>query len=103
MTTSLTASEIKIIYIQILVMAILGSIMYLYSAQPIIITTSAIPTSATNQTQISSSGSWISNLLGLPEGMGELFFISALIISPFLIMDGFIALRFIKDITTGWI
>ena len=102
MTTSLTASEIKMIYIQIIVMAILGSIMFLYSQEPIT-TVSGIPSSAGIQTTASSSDSWIINLLGLPPGMGELFFISALIISPFLVMDSFIAIRFVKDLATGWI
>jgi hypothetical protein len=102
MTTSLTASEIKMIYIQIIVMAILGTTMFLYVQTPIQ-SSPAITSSAGIQTSVSSSGSWINTLLGIPEGMGELFFISALIISPFLVMDTFIAIRFVKDIATGWI
>lgn len=102
MTTSLTASEIKMIYIQIVVMAILGSIMYLYSNEPIT-TVTGLTSTATNETTVSSSGSWINTLLSLPTEMGELFFISALIISPFLIMDCLIAIRFAKDIATGWV
>ena len=103
--TEITTSEIKIIVIQIIIMAILGTFMLLYSSQPI--NSQNIPSSATNQSQsstISSSDqSWISNLISIPDGMGTLAMISALIISPFLAFDGFIALRFAKDIATKWL
>lgn len=103
--TEITTSEIKIIVIQIIIMAILGLFMLLYSAQPI--NSQNIPGNAINQSQnneISASDqSWITELISIPEGMGTLALISALIISPFLIFDGFIALRFAKDIATKWL
>ena len=103
--TEITTSEIKIIVIQIIIMAILGIFMLLYSAQPINI--QQAPSSAVNQSteeSISSSDqSWISDLISIPEGMGTLVIISSLIIAPFLFFDAFIALRFAKDIATKWI
>jgi len=101
--TLLTTAEIKIIVIQVIIMAVLAGFMSLYSTEPIPLT--AAPSTATNQsTSVSASDqSWIGSLLSLPSGMGELFFISLLIISPFLFFDAFIAIRVAKDLATGWI
>lgn len=84
-------------------MAILGGFMLLFSQSSV--SQSTVPVTTINQsTHVSASDqSWISNLIGVPEGMGELIFISLLVISPFLIFDGMIALRFAKDIATKWI
>lgn len=101
--TEVTTSEIKIIVIQIIVMSVLGVFMLLYSEEPI--EPISTPGNAVNQTtQVSASAqSWIPNLISLPPGMGELTLISALVIAPFLVFDGIIALRFAKDIATKWI
>jgi hypothetical protein len=101
--TEITTSEIKVIVIQIIIMALLGAFMLLYSDAPI--NQNSAPISAINQsTQVSSSSqSWITSIISIPEGMGELVFISLLVISPFLLFDAFIALRFAKDIATKWI
>lgn len=101
--TDITPSEIKIIGIQVIIMAILGVFMILYSSAPV--TTSVIPGTAANQSvQVSATDqSWISNIISIPNGMGTLKFISLLVIAPFLFFDGFIALRFAKDIATQWI
>ena len=101
--TEITTSEIKIIVIQIIIMAILGIFMLLYSASPI--NSQNVPGTAVNQSiEVSSSDqSWISELISIPEGMGTLAIISSLVIAPFLLFDAFIALRFAKDIATKWI
>jgi hypothetical protein len=101
--TLLTTSEIKIIVIQVIIMAILGAFMLLYSTQPANL--SPAPTSVSNATTSidSSSQSWIGSLISLPSGMGELTFITLLVISPFLFFDAFIAIRVAKDLATGWI
>lgn len=101
--TEITTSEIKILGIQIMLMAILGAFMLLYSSEPIL--SSSVPDNAVNQsTEVSAtSQSWISNIISIPPGMGELVFISALVIAPFLFFDAIIALRFAKDIATKWI
>jgi len=103
--TEITTSEIKIIVIQLIIMAVLGVFMILYSTEPM--TSQNIPGTAINQstdTEVSATDqSWISNLISLPEGMGTLAFISLLVISPFLLFDAFIALRFAKDIATKWL
>ena len=101
--TEITTSEIKIIVIQIIIMAILGIFMLLYSASPI--NSQNVPGTAVNQSiEVSASDqSWISELISIPEGMGTLAIISSLIIAPFLFFDAFIALRFAKDIATKWL
>lgn len=102
--TEITMSEIKILTIQIILMALLGAFMLLYASSPIV--SISFPTSAANNQTSSVSASdqsWISNIISIPTGMDVLFLISALIISPFLFFDAFIALRFAKDIATKWI
>lgn len=100
--TELTTTEIKILVIQILFMAIMGVFVYLYSSQPIVNDIN-INTNAANQTSVDSQGSWINNLISLPAVLGDLFFVTALIITPFLLFDAFIALRFVKDLVSNWI
>lgn len=101
--TIITTSEIKMIVIQVIVMALLGAFMSLYSVEPAPLTAS--PGTATNSSTTASASdqSWIESLLSLPPGMGDMLFISLLIISPFLYIDSVIALRFAKDISTGWV
>lgn len=101
--TLLTTAEIKIIVIQVIIMAVLGAFMSLYSTEPIALTPA--PSSVTNSSTTASASdqSWIESLLSLPSGMGELAFITILVISPFLFFDAFIAIRVAKDLATGWI
>jgi len=103
--TEVTTSEIKIIVIQIIIMSILGAFMLIYSESPI--SAEGAPGTAinqsTNQEVSSSDQSWISSLISITEGMGTIAVISLLVISPFLFFDGFIALRFAKDIATKWL
>ena len=101
--TSITTSEIKILAIQVILMAILGVFMVLYASAPTPI--SSPTTSAANQsTSVSSSdASWIEGIIYIPAGMGTLAFISALVMSPFLFFDALISIRFIKDISTQWV
>lgn len=101
--TLLTTAEIKIIVIQVIIMAVLAAFMSLYSTEPIALT--AAPSTVTNQSTSASASdqSWIESLLSLPSGMGELAFITILVISPFLFFDAFIAIRVAKDLATGWV
>ncbi len=101
--TTLTTSEIKMIVIQIILVAILTAMMSLYAISPV--TNTNIPTSATAATTTTDneSGSWILGLIYIPEGMETMALISALVLSPFLLMDIPIALRFAKDIATQWV
>lgn len=102
--TEITMSEIKILTIQIILMALLGAFMLLYASSPIV-SISSPPTTANNQTSSVSASdqSWIINIISIPTGMDVLFLISALIISPFLLFDAFIALRVALDFAKGWI
>lgn len=100
--TSITTSEIKILAIQVILMAILSVFVLLY-------TSSATPTttpqsSASTQTSVEASdSSWITGIIYIPEGLGALAFISSLVLAPFLFFDAIIAIRFIKDIATQWV
>lgn len=101
--TVITTSEIKILAIQVILMALLGAFMLLYSTQPAE-TQAPIGSAVSANTTVSASDqSWISSILFLPEGMGDLAFITLLVIAPFVFFDAMIALRFAKDIATGWI
>ncbi len=92
--TEITSSELKIIYIQITFMALLGVFMALYASEPI---------PAQTLTLDEKDASFLEGLVSLPEGFGELVYISALVITPFLIFDSIILIRFAKDIITNWI
>jgi len=101
--TSITGSEIKILAIQVILMAILGMFMLLYASS---VTPISSPTTiAVNQTSYvsASDASWISGIIYIPEGMGTLALISSLVIAPLLFFDAMIAIRFIKDIATQWV
>jgi len=100
--TSITTSEIKILAIQVILMAILGVFMLLYASSA---TPTTLPTTtASNQTTVSASdASWISGIIYIPAGLGTLAFISALVMAPFIFFDTMIAIRFIKDISTQWV
>ena len=101
--TLITTSEIKILAIQVILMALLGAFMLLYSASPAE-TQAPIGSAVSSNASVSASEqSWISNIISLPGEMGDLLFITMLVIAPFVFFDAMIALRFAKDITTGWI
>lgn len=101
--TTITETEIKLIVIQIILMAILTTMMGLYAAS--VPQTTTIPTTASAITTDASTsgGSWILGLIYVPEGMDTMFLISALVMAPFLLLDIPIALRFAKDLATQWV
>jgi len=101
--TNITTSEIKILAIQVILMSILGVFMLLYSTTSTDISTPSSTASSQSTSISSSGGSWILGIIYIPEGMGVLAFISALVISPFLFFDAMIAIRFAKDISTQWV
>ncbi|MDD5387621.1 MAG: hypothetical protein PHQ22_10550 [Sulfuricurvum sp.] len=101
--TVITTSEIKILAIQVILMALLGAFMALYSVQPAEIGAPIGSVVSSNTTVSATDQSWISSIISLPSGMGDLAFITLLIIAPFVFFDAMIALRFAKDIATGWI
>lgn len=101
--TTITTSEIKILAIQVILMAILTGFMALYAVFPGTTTTPPTSSTAANSSVDTSSTSWITGILSIPEGMETMLLISVLVISPFLFFDAMIAIRFIKDISTQWV
>lgn len=99
--TTITDSEIKMIVIQIILMAILTAMMGLYATSTT--PTYNIQTTAGAASTVDTSGSWILGLIYIPAGMETMALISALVLAPFLLMDIPIALRFAKDIATQWV
>ena len=108
MTTTITENEIKLIYIEIMLIAVIGVFLFFYIGNPIQSTTmDTTIANAQDKTVSSSDASWITGLasptLGLPVGATEIIVVSSIFLIPLTIMNTFIALRFIKDIATGWI
>jgi hypothetical protein len=101
--TAITDTEIKILVIQVIFMAVIGVFMLLYSAAPITLTTAGTIATPNNTSIDASNEGWITGLISLPGGLGELTLITLLIVSPFLFFDIFIAIRYAKDIATNWI
>ncbi len=101
--TEITSAELKVLGIQVILMALIGFFMFLFSASGVSI--SSPISNANNQAQSvsSESQSWIPNILSIPSEMGELTFIALLVVSPFIFFDAIIAIRFAKDIATKWI
>lgn len=101
--TTITTSEIKILAIQVILMAVLTSFMALYAVFPGETTQQTLTANAANSSVDASDASWVSSILSIPEGMDTMLLISLLVISPFLFFDAIIAIRFIKDISTQWV
>lgn len=100
--TEITTSEIKILVIQIIFMALIGGFMFFYSNTPI--SETSIPGTAANKSAVSAEDQgWISNLIALPAGMGNLGILVSLVVGVFLLFDAMIAIRFAKDIATQWV
>lgn len=110
--TEITPGEIKLIYLQIVMMAIIGIFVFLYSSQPInqdVSVNSNINNASTNVN--SKDASWITNLMSndaglsqfLPNGLSDILIVSAVFLIPLTIMNLITAIRFIKDISTQWI
>lgn len=101
--TTITTSEIKILAIQVILMALLTGFMALYAIFPGITSTPQTTSTAANTSVDASGSSWITEILSIPDGMETMLLISVLVISPFLFFDAMIAIRFIKDISTQWV
>jgi len=101
--TTITTSEIKLLVIQLILMAFLTGFMLLYASTSTTTTTPQTSYTASTSSIDATSTSWISNLLSIPAGMDTMLLISLLVISPFLFLDVIIGIRFFKDITTQWV
>lgn len=108
MTTTITEGEIRLIYIEIVMVAIIGVFVALWSLSPIV-----APPSPTGAAPVASGdvraedSSWVANLMddvaGLPIGSAEIFIVSSIILIPLTIMNSFVVIRIVKDLATGWL
>ena len=107
MTTTITENEIKLIYIEIILVAIVGVFMFFYIGAPVQETTMSTTSSSSSSSVSSTDADWIGNMatptLGLPVGAAEILVVSSIFLIPLTIMNAFVAIRFIKDISTGWV
>jgi len=116
--TEVTSSELKMIYIELVIIGIIGAFMLLYDQSPIPETSQGYglsnpimsQDSINNQSSVSpseTSGNWISNLisdtLGLPVAKTEIILVSLIVLVPMTVMNVFTAIRIIKDLATQWI
>ena len=103
--TTITVMEQKIIYFQLIFMAVILAFFALYAASGIRPSTVGVETSASNSLSVDASvtGSWINSLLYLPNGMDVAVQVTAVFISPLLVFDLIIAVRYAKDILTQWV
>lgn len=105
--TSITPTEIKIVYFALVFMALFGGFLYLYNTSDTQITYSG-GSSYTNTTTIptDSSSTWISNILGsliAPFDDPMTAAVGAIIITPIAVMLGYISVRAIKDLISQWV
>lgn len=103
--TSLTVTEIKIVFFALIFISVLGTFTALYYQDPIPAQTYSGTTTATNETSVSSD-TWISGLIGtLPSPFDDpiVLLITGIIIVPIVIMLSYISIRAIKDLVSQWV
>lgn len=103
--TSLTSSEIKLIYFGLIFVGVVAAFVGLYSSNPIQEHTYQGESNAENATS-SSSSLWISGLIGtLPSPFNDanLVIIVSIFITPVVIILGYVAVRALKDLISQWI
>lgn len=103
--TQLTSLEIKIVSFGVTFLAIVGVFVGLYTQSPIPEQVYQGETEVGISTSVESS-SWISNLIGaLPAPFNDtgLLIVTAIFVTPVVVMLGYIALRALKDIVTQWV
>ena len=108
MTTTITEGEIRLIYVEIVMVAIIGVFVALWSLSPIVAPPSPTgPAPMTSGEVHAEDSSWISNLMddvaGLPIGAKEIFIVSSIVLIPLTIMNSFVVIRIVKDLATGWL
>ena len=117
MTTTITSTEIKIFFIQIMYVAITSLIIALYLGSlpaqpdtppnPFIATITgvidAIPFVGGAIVSVLSSISALAIMIfWVPSGLGDMWIVIALVKVPFDLFDLFIGARIVKDIASGW-
>lgn len=104
--TEITPSELKMLYVEIVIVAIMGVFMSSYAASPI--EQNYISGTATNGTSASSSSvPWstvlVDSTLGLPVGVSAILIVSSIVLIPMTIMNSLTILRLAKDFISKWV
>lgn len=104
--TNITASELKMLYIQVVMIAIIGVFLFLYNQSPIDQTatfTGATPGSAVSSSDIPWGTKLVDATLGLPFGLSAILIVSSIILIPMTIMNTLTLVRLAKDFLTQWV
>lgn len=105
--TNITASELKMLYIEVIMVAIVGVFMFLYSASPISEAAPAAKTvtsgSSSSEADLPWSTSLVDSTLGLPVGYSAIIIVSSIFLVPMTIMNALTLARLAKDFLTQWV
>jgi hypothetical protein len=106
--TEVTPSELKLLYTEIIIVAIIGVFLFFYNLSPIDQTYSGNgQVSSGNGTSTPSSIPWSTQLvdstLGLPVGTSAILIVSSILLIPMTIMNGLVLARLAKDFLTQWV
>ena len=106
--TEVTPSELKMLYTEIIIVAIVGVFLFFYSQAPItpVINGNGSATSSTTTTSTSNmpwSTTLVDSTLGLPVGATAILIVSSILLVPMTIMNALVLARLIKDFATQWV
>ena len=105
--TEVTPSELKMIYIEIIIVAVAGVFMLLYNQSPIGQNIETSDAQAYTQSVSSSNSPWSTTLvdstLGLPIGFSAIIIVSSILLMPLTIMNALTLIRIAKDLGTQWV
>ncbi len=105
--TEITPSELKMIYIEIIIIAIMGVFLLFYSSSPITQTYTGSGASSPSTNTSPSNMPWgttlVDKTLGLPVGYAAILVVSSIFLIPMTIMNGLTLARLAKDFFTQWV
>ena len=105
--TEVTPSELKMLYIEIIIVAIAGVFMFLYNQSPIGQGITQSDALLSNESVSVSSSPWgttlVDSTLGLPIGVSAIIIVSSIFLIPLTIMNALTILRIAKDFATQWV
>lgn len=105
--TEVTPSELKMLYIEIILVAIAGVFMLLFNQSPIGQDISTSDANALNQSVGADNLPWgtalVDSTLGLPIGVSAIIIVSSIFLIPLTIMNALTLLRIAKDLATQWV
>lgn len=105
--TEITPSELKMLYIEIVIVAIIGVFVFFYSLSPITQIATGTGVSTNGTTASPSSIPWgttlVDSTLGLPIGASAIFIVASIFLVPMTIMNALTLSRLAKDFVSNWV